>query len=91
MQKDTRKIVAPLKLEQMQTSSRVYGTGLRQNTGMEMLRSIPKIGVKTAQLILQVYPSMAELIGASEKELQTVPGVGPKSAQTIYQALRGEY
>jgi len=64
---------------------------LGSNVGLAMLRCVPGIGLKTAQNILQVYPTISELASASVRDLQTIPGVGSKTASLLFNALRGDY
>jgi ERCC4-type nuclease len=69
--------------------SRKYDTGLNVNINLEMLRSIPGIGLTIGIEVLKVYPTMVKLAGASWKELAAIPKVGTTRAKIIYNALRG--
>lgn len=44
---------------------------------------IPMVGVRTAELVAEAYPSLAALWGAEESRLQAVEEVGPKVAAAL--------
>ena len=64
---------------------------LKRNTLIEMLRSIPGVGIKTAITISKEYSSIYDLCAASEGDILSIKDVGPKKAQSIYSHLRGQY
>lgn len=49
-----------------------------------------EIGWKRANAIARRYPTMFELVMATEKELRTIEGIGKGLAKTIVERLRGE-
>lgn len=63
---------------------------LRVNTTLEMVRSIPGIGMGVGIEIIKVFPTMVDLVEASVSELASVPKVGKGRAEIIYNALRGK-
>lgn len=44
---------------------------------------IPDIGVETARILCQTFPSLAQLFEATEEALQSVNGVGPETAKSL--------
>ncbi len=69
--------------------SRSVKKGLRVNTTLEMIRSIPGVGMGVGIELIKVFPTIVKLTGASLSELAAVPKVGKSRAKTIYNALRG--
>lgn len=62
---------------------------LRVNTTLEMVRSIPGVGMGVGIEIVKVFPTIVKLTEASVSDLATVPKVGKGRAKTIFDALRG--
>ncbi len=54
----------------------VFGLGVRH------------VGKRTAELLVEAFPSMDALMGADEEALAAVDGIGPKMARTIFLFLR---
>ncbi len=54
----------------------VFGLGIRH------------VGKRTAELLVEAFPSMDALMGADEEALAAVDGIGPKMARTIFLFLR---
>lgn len=54
------------------------------------LSQIPGVSRKIAEAIVQVYPTMHDLVLADAKDLQEIPMVGKKKAAVIFQYLKGE-
>jgi ERCC4-type nuclease len=52
-----------------------------------LLTSIPMIGPKTAQNLLEGFGSIADIANRSLKELQSIKGVGKKRAKLIFKLL----
>jgi DNA excision repair protein ERCC-4 len=50
---------------------------------VHLLRTLPGIGNKTAKDLLDYFESITDIVNASEKELQNVPGIGRISARRI--------
>ncbi|MFW9904185.1 MAG: ERCC4 domain-containing protein [Candidatus Thorarchaeota archaeon] len=67
-----------------------FETGLSVNITLEMLRSIPGIGVTIGREVLKVYPTMETCLQASVSDLVMISKLGRKRAETIYNALRGQ-
>lgn len=64
--------------------------GLRINTTLEMIHSIPNIGTSVGIEIIKAYPTIEKLVEASLSELVAVPKVGKGRAEIIYNELRGK-
>lgn len=48
---------------------------------------IPKVGRHIAEILVEYYPTMDALIGASEEELENIDGIGPIVARNIVECL----
>ena len=54
-----------------------------------MLEQVPGIGPALASRILERWPTMAALAGATDEEIVQVPGLSVNLAQEIVQILHG--
>jgi DNA ligase (NAD+) len=52
---------------------------------------IPRVGLKTAQILAEHFGSMNALMSASEEDLMNIEGIGPETAETIVKALRSPH
>ncbi len=89
LQKDSPNLKSPLNIEHFQTKSRRFERKLHRNTLVEMLRSIPGVGVKTAVAISKEFSSVVDLCAASERDIRGINDVGQKKASSIFHHLRG--
>ena len=69
--------------------SRSNKKGLRVNITLEMVRSIPGVGIGVGIIVIKAFPTIVKLTEATLSELAAVPKVGKGRAETIYNALRG--
>ncbi len=70
--------------------SRSVKKGLRVNTTLEMIRSIPGVGMGVGIELIKVFPTIVKLAGASLNELAAIPKVGKGRAEIIFNAMRGK-
>lgn len=56
-----------------------------------IIESLPNIGPVNAKNLLQHFGSVANVINASESELQEVDGIGEKTAKNIRKVVESEY
>lgn len=52
--------------------------------------NLPHVGEDTAEKLIELYPSIVDLIKAKPEDLQEIDGIGKKTANDIYDALRGK-
>ena len=55
------------------------------------MESLPNIGPVNAKNLLEHFGSVANIINASEKELQEVEGIGNKTAENIKKVIDSKY
>ena len=48
-----------------------------------LIEALPKVGIKTRRKIVQAFPSMADLCGATVEQLVEIEGIGQKTAERI--------
>ncbi len=70
--------------------SRSAKKGLHVNTTLEMVRSIPSIGMGVGIEVTKVFPTIVEMSKASLNDLAAIPKVGKGRAEIIFNALRGK-
>lgn len=58
-------------------------------TVQRMYRCLPGVGQKTAESLHERYPTIPDIVAATEEELQEIDGVGAKTAKSIREELRG--
>lgn len=51
--------------------------------------NLPHVGYDTAEKLIEVYPTIADLVKAKPDDLMKIDGIGQKTSQDIYDALRG--
>ncbi len=56
-----------------------------------IVQSLPYIGVKLAERLLQYFGSIEKIVNAPVSELSKVPGIGEKRAEEIYRLLHSSY
>ncbi|NHN46173.1 DNA-binding protein [Halostella sp. JP-L12] len=73
-------------------SARALSTGAvpsrAEPVAKRMYGCIEGVGPGTAAALYDAFPTVEELVAATEEELMTVEGVGPKRAAAIYEAFR---
>lgn len=52
-----------------------------------LIEAMPKVGIKTRRKIVQAFPSMADLCGATVEQLVEIEGIGQKTAERIHEIL----
>lgn len=52
-----------------------------------LIEALPKVGIKTRRRIVESFPSMAALCGASVDDLTAIEGIGKKTAERIHEIL----
>jgi len=52
-----------------------------------LIEALPKVGIKTRRKLVETFPSMAHLCGASVQDLMAVEGIGAKTAERIHEIL----
>jgi ERCC4-type nuclease len=52
-----------------------------------LIEALPKVGIKTRRRIVETFPSMAALCGASVDDLTAIEGIGKKTAERIHEIL----
>jgi excinuclease UvrABC nuclease subunit len=52
-----------------------------------LIEALPKVGIKTRRKIVQAFPSMADLCGATVEQLVEIEGIGQKTAERIVEIL----
>lgn len=67
-----------------------YKLAQQENIGMELLQMIPGIGTRSTRRIIDMYPTIANLVRATKEDLEAIPRIGNKRAQLIYNTLRGK-
>ena len=54
---------------------------------IRVLSSLPRVGLKRAQRLLENFPTLEAIMAASAKDLEAVPGIGQRTAQSIHWAV----
>jgi ERCC4-type nuclease len=54
---------------------------------IRVLSSLPKVGTKRAQRLLEHFRTLEQVVAADQKELAAVPGIGKQTAQSIHWAV----
>ena len=62
---------------------RPSGLKKKQKKQLYVLQGLPGIGAERAKALLDKFGSVENIVNATEKELQTVPGIGKNTAQQI--------
>jgi ERCC4-type nuclease len=57
---------------------------------IRVLASLPRVGAKRAQRLLDHFGTLEQVVAANPKELTTVPGIGKQTAQSIHWAVHEE-
>lgn len=62
---------------------RTSGLKNKQKKQLYVLQGLPGVGAERAKALLEKFGSIENMVNATEKELQTVPGIGKNTARQI--------
>jgi excinuclease UvrABC nuclease subunit len=55
-----------------------------------IIEALPKVGIKTRRKIVEAFPSLADLTGATVEDLSAIEGIGKKTAERIHEILHAK-
>jgi ERCC4-type nuclease len=62
---------------------------VKPSLARRVAKELPSIGVSKSRDVAASFPTVQQMVDASEKEWAQVPGIGRKLANTIWRSLRG--